>query len=80
MQTIKTWWDNVPVERKKIFKSWRNVFVSALIASLMTVFMTSGGTIPLDGATYSSVLVSGLVAVLPVIKNYFDKGYDEYGR
>jgi hypothetical protein len=44
------------------------------------VFTENGGTIPLDGKTWLAVVISAVVAVLPVIKNYFDTHDPRYGR
>jgi hypothetical protein len=63
-----------------MLKSWFNVFISALIASVLVVLTTNNGTIPLDGEVWLSVLISAVVAVLPVIKNYFDSNDPRYGK
>lgn len=76
--SIKTWWASVAVDKKKMYKSWRNVFFSAMIASFLTA-LVSTGDIPLDVNGLKIIIISGLVAVLPVIKNYLDKDYAEYG-
>lgn len=67
-------------QTKAMLRSWLNVFVSALIASVLVVFTENDGSIPLDGKTWIAVLISGLVAVLPVIKNYFDTHDPRYGK
>ena len=67
-------------QNKAMLRSWLNVFVSALIASVLVVFTENSGSIPLDGKTWTAVLISAVVAVLPVIKNYFDTHDPRYGR
>lgn len=64
---------------KNVLKSWGGTFVSALIASLLAI-LTTTGEIPMDGTTWVAILVSGLVAVLPVIRNWLDTNYSGYGR
>jgi hypothetical protein len=65
---------------KAMIKSWFNVFISALITAVLVVFTSNAGTIPLDGEIWLVVLISALVAVLPVIKNYFDTSDPRYGK
>lgn len=67
-------------QNKAMLRSWLNVFVSALIASVLVVFTENSGSIPLEGKTWTAVLISAVVAVLPVIKNYFDTHDPRYGR
>jgi hypothetical protein len=68
------------IQTKAMLRSWFNVFISALITAVLVVFTENGGTIPVDGATWLAVLISAVVAVLPVIKNYFDTGDHRYGK
>jgi uncharacterized membrane protein len=65
---------------KAMINSWLNAFVAAIITAAIAVFSSNGGSLPLDGKTWLGVLVAGVVAVLPVIKNYFDKNYSLYGK
>lgn len=67
-------------ETKNMLRSWFNVFIAAIITAVLVVLTENNGTIPLDGKTWLGVLIAGLVAVLPVIKNYFDKNDPRYGR
>lgn len=67
-------------ETKAMIKSWFNVFIAAIITAVLVVLTENNGTIPLDGKTWLGVLIAGLVAVLPVIKNYFDKSDPRYGK
>ena len=67
---------NISKQTKAMLKSWLNVFVAALLASLIVVL--GDGNISVDDLQY--VLYSGIIAVLPVIKNYFDKQDPRYGR
>jgi branched-subunit amino acid transport protein len=66
-------------ETKAMLKSWLNVFVAAVITALLVVIVDTQ-TLALDGKTLEAVLIAGLVAVLPVVKNYFDKNDPRYGR
>ena len=61
---------------KSMLMSWLNVFIAAVITALIVVL--GDGEITLEDLWY--VLVAGLVAVLPVIKNYFDKKDPRYGK
>lgn len=65
---------------KAMLRSWFNAFMAAVITAAIAVFASNNGSIPLDWQTWVGVLVAGVVAVLPVIKNYFDKGYSLYGK
>ena len=61
---------------KAMLKSWFNVFAASAITALIVVL--GDGTVTVEDAWY--VLVAGLVAVLPVIKNYFDSSDARYGK
>jgi len=66
-------------ETKAMLKSWLNVFVAAVITALLVVIVDSQ-TLALDWKAVEAVIIAGLVAVLPVVKNYFDKNDPRYGR
>lgn len=63
-------------QTKAMLKSWFNVFIASVITALIVVL--GDGQITVEDLWY--VLVAGVVAVLPVIKNYFDKQDHRYGR
>lgn len=63
-------------ETKAMLRSWLNVFVASLITALIVVL--GDGNISVEDLWY--VLVSAAVAVLPVIKNYFDNNDPRYGK
>ena len=63
-------------ETKAMLRSWLNVFVASLITALIVVL--GDGQISVEDLWY--VLVSAAVAVLPVIKNYFDSSDTRYGK
>lgn len=63
-------------QMKAILKSWFNVFIAAVLTALIVVL--GDGQITVEDLWY--VLVAGIVAVLPVVKNYFDKQDPRYGR
>ncbi len=63
-------------QTKAMLKSWLNVFVASLITALIVVI--GDGSITVEDLWY--VLVSAAVAVLPVIKNYFDTNDPRYGK
>lgn len=67
-------------QTKAMLKSWFNVFISALITAVLVVITENNGSLPLDGKTWLGVLIAGVVAVLPVIKNYFDTNDPRYGH
>jgi hypothetical protein len=58
-------------QRAAIFKSWANVFLAAVITAFLVVIVDTG-TLAFDLKTAEAILIAGLVAVLPVIKNYLD--------
>lgn len=66
-------------ETKAMLKSWFNVFMAAVITALSVVFVETK-TLALDWQTIQAVLIAGIIAVLPVIKNYFDKSDTRYGK
>jgi hypothetical protein len=66
-------------QTKAILKSWANVFIAALITAF-TVVIVETGTLAIDWKTAEAILIAGLVAVLPVIKNYLDTSDHRYGR
>jgi hypothetical protein len=63
-------------QTKAMIRSWLNVFVASLITALIVVL--GDGTITVEDLWY--VLVSAAVAVLPVIRNYFDPNDPRYGK
>ena len=67
-------------QTKAMLRSWANVFIAAVITALLVILTSNSGSIPLDGETWLSVLIAGLVAVLPVVKNYFDPNDPRYGK
>ena len=66
-------------QTKAMLKSWLNVFIAAAITALLTVLVDTG-SLALDWQSVQAVIIAGLVAVLPVIKNYFDSSDTRYGR
>ena len=66
-------------QTKAMLKSWGNVFIAAVITALLVVVVDSQ-TIALDLKALEAVLIAGLVAVLPVVKNYFDSSDHRYGK
>lgn len=64
---------------KPVLKSWGNVFFAAVVSALLAI-LVSTGSIPTDSNTWLSILVAGLVAVLPVIRNWLDPKDSRYGR
>lgn len=67
---------NLSKQTKAMLKSWLNVFVAAALTALIVVI--GDGSVTVEDLWY--VLVAGAIAVLPVIKNYFDKNDTRYGR
>lgn len=63
-------------ETKAMLRSWLNVFVASLITALIVVL--GDGNVSVEDLWY--VLVSAAVAVLPVIRNYFDPSDPRYGK
>lgn len=67
---------NLSTQTKAMLKSWLNVFTAAILTALIVVL--GDGAVTVEDLWY--VLVAGIVAVLPVIKNYFDKNDHRYGK
>lgn len=61
---------------KAMLNSWANVFIASVITALIVVL--GDGALTWNDLWY--VLIAGAVAVLPVIKNYFDKNDTRYGK
>ena len=61
---------------KSMLSSWANVFIASVITALIVVL--GDGALTWNDLWY--VLIAGAVAVLPVIKNYFDKNDVRYGK
>lgn len=66
-------------QTKAMFRSWLNVFLSAVTASFLALIISTQ-TLAIDWLAVQAILISGLVAVLPVVKNYFDKSDPRYGK
>ncbi len=66
-------------EKWAVVKSWARVFAAAVIASFVTL-VASSGTVALDGEAAMAILVSGIVAVGPVILNWLNKDDPRYGK
>jgi hypothetical protein len=66
-------------ETKNIIRSWFNVFFAAVITAWLTL-LVSNQTLSLDLASAEAILIAGLIAVLPVVRNYFDSHDHRYGK
>jgi len=66
-------------ETKNILRSWFNVFFAAVITAWLTL-LVSNQTLSLDLATAEAIVIAGLIAVLPVVRNYFDSHDHRYGK
>lgn len=66
-------------EKKNLLRSWTNVFVAAVITAWLTL-LVSNQTLSLDWSAGEAIIIAGLVAVLPVIRNYFDSHDHRYGK
>lgn len=64
---------------KNMIRSWFNVFIAAVITAWLTLIVSTQ-SLSLDWVTLEAVLIAGLVAVLPVIRNYFDSSDHRYGK
>lgn len=62
-----------------MLKSWVGTFAAAAIAALLAV-LVSTKDFPTDGTGWKAIGIAGLLAVLPVIRNYFDSNYTGYGK
>jgi hypothetical protein len=66
-------------ETKNIIRSWFNIFFAAVITAWLTL-LVSNQTLSLDLASAEAILIAGLIAVLPVVRNYFDSHDHRYGK
>jgi hypothetical protein len=70
---------NMSQETKNIVRSWLNVFIAAVITAWLTL-LVSTQTLALSWQAGEAILIAGLVAALPVVRNYFDTHDHRYGR
>ena len=66
-------------ERKNILRSWFNVFFAAVLTAWLTL-LVSTQSLSLDWAGLEAIIIAGLIAALPVVRNYFDKNDHRYGK
>ncbi len=66
-------------ERKNIIRSWFNVFFAAVITAWLTL-LVSTQSLSLDWPALEAILIAGLIAALPVVRNYFDTNDHRYGK
>jgi hypothetical protein len=71
--------EHQPSQMRAMLKSWFNVFLGAAIASFLALIIDNN-TLALELKAIEAIVISGLVAVLPVIKNYLDSSDHRYGR
>jgi hypothetical protein len=64
---------------KNVLKSWGGTFVAAVISAFLAI-VTATQELPTSSEAWLGVLIAGLVAVLPVIRNWLDTNYAGYGR
>jgi hypothetical protein len=64
---------------KNMIRSWLNIFFAALITAWLTIIVSTQ-SLSLDWVALEAILIAGLVAVLPVIRNYFDTSDHRYGK
>jgi hypothetical protein len=64
---------------KNLLKSWAGSFVAAAITALLAILITQN-SIPADWHTWETIIIAGLVSVLPVIRNFLDSSYAGYGK
>ena len=64
---------------KNMLTSWAGSFVAAAITALLAILVTNK-SIPVDWNTWQAIIIAGLVAILPVIRNYLSTSYDGYGK
>jgi hypothetical protein len=66
-------------ETKNIIRSWFNIFFAAVITAWLTL-LVSNQTLSLDLASAEAIVIAGLIAVLPVVRNYFNSHDHRYGK
>lgn len=59
-----------------VLKSWAGTFVVAALTAFITVF--GDGEVSWDDLKY--VGVAAVLSVAPVIRNWFDENYKNYGK
>ena len=62
-------------EQKNIFASWRNLFIVAALSA----FLVAYGDQSISVSDLQYILYAGLIAVVPVVINYFGKD-PRYGK
>lgn len=62
-------------EQKNIFASWRNLFIVAVLSA----FLVAYGDQSISVSDLQYILYAGLIAVVPVVINYFGKD-PRYGK
>lgn len=66
-------------QTKNMLWSWGRVFLAAVASSFLSL-VVAGNTVALDIKAWEAVLISGLVAVVPVVVNYLNPNDTRYGR
>lgn len=61
-------------EAKRVFMSWLRVFLAACLTAVLAGLVDGGGL------NWQTVLIAGLVSVLPVIINWLNPNDPRYGR
>lgn len=66
-------------QTKNMLWSWLRVFLAAVASSFLSIVIT-GNTVFFDTKAWEAILISGIVAVFPVIINYLNPNDTRYGR
>lgn len=66
-------------QTKNMLWSWLRVFLAAVASSFLSLVL-AGDSVLLDIKAWEAVLISGIVAVFPVIINYLNPNDTRYGR
>lgn len=64
---------------KELIFSWLRVFGASVLTAFLTI-LTATQALPTSAEAWTGILIAGLVAVLPVIINWFNVNDTRYGR
>lgn len=64
---------------KKLIFSWLRVFGASVLTAFLAI-LTSTQALPTSAEAWQGILIAGLVAVIPVVINWFNVNDHRYGR
>lgn len=64
---------------KAMIGTWAKVFFAAVLTSFFTI-LTATQAIPTSVEAWTSILIAGLVSVIPVVLNWLNPNDPRYGK